>query len=965
MTVPLRLPVRTLVGRTRELEVVHELLRGCATGRAGALLVTGEAGIGKSALLREATSQAASSVDVVWASCLPLSTLSVPFLPLASALRRHSGEPGPLDDLDGAPDHALTAVDDWLDRECLRRPVVLVVDDLQWADRSTLDVLLYVLAGPEHRRLAVVMTVRQGEEGALLPDWLANVRRLPRTGELRLPRLDRIGVQEQLTALSGQPPHASLVDQLYGKAAGNPYLTELLARGLDADAKDLPPGLPDDLHAAVSRTWRRLTPDARALSTALAVAGHPQSGERLAWLAQTAGVQGDAVRLLRECVDTGVVERHEDGYWFHHPLLAEVLEQELLPEERRALHAALARSLAATVGDGAELDAGLAAEVADHHAGAGHRAEALRWAMTAAASAERAGGAAEALRLLRRAHDLRPEVASSPGAEVELLRRMADAAERCGDVDAAIEAVDQLLVLADPGVDQLLVAELLVRRIELDYESGRVLRSASLGSAERAVRLSSSHRRSALHAIAVGFLAESENWAGAPRGPSRAREAVSLAEASGSARAMAVALVARATARMFAGEVGALEDALAAEDAAAAAGDFRTYVDAVCAANNAIDIGFTNPTQIEHANRSRERLLELKAPHRYVAWLSAADAYGALMRGDWKTCVELLRLALGSTPGPAVDCLARLTAALLDTRQGRWHQGAQHLARVVELETAPHVFFGYHAIRSELALARGDNRAALDAAVEGMKSGRANLNEHLLPLGMRALANEVQSLRDHGRDAAAVLEQARSLWARHPQVLFDSGPGSAHQASVEAMQVVYEAELARAEGRSDASGLWVRAAECCSTAGLAWDEAYAWWRAAEQGVRAGAAKPASKVLLSRAHRMAVELEASPLVREIEDLAHQRRIPLPAEPHHEDAAPFELPGLTRREWDVLALVMTGSTYAEIAAELFISEKTVSSHISHMLRKTNTAGRLELAQLAGRLSSSPTTSTTATS
>lgn len=954
VTVQVRRSGMALVGRAQELEAVLGLLDDCAAGAAGALLVSGEAGVGKTALFQEATSRVASSVDLVWASCLPLSTLSVPFLPLVTALRLHSRDPGPFDNLHGSPGQALSAIDGWLDRKCQDGPVVLVVDDLQWADQSTLDVLLYVLAGPAQRRLALLMTVRQGEEGPLLPEWLAHVRRVPRTHELHLARLDRFGVQEQLTALLGQRPHASLVDQLYGKAAGNPYLTELLARGVSPTAKELPQGLPTDLHDAVLRTWRHLTPHARALSSVLSVAGRPQTGDQLIRLGEAAGVEGDGVQLLREVVDAGVVERHGDRYWFNHPLLAEALEQDLLPEEKRGLHASLARSLVATIDDAAEPGAQVAADVADHHAGAGHREDAFRWALTAAASAERAGGAAEALRLLRRAHGLLPEVGSSLQVEVDLVHRMVDAAGRCGDVEAAVDAVDLLLELIDPAVDPLGVAELLVRHIELQYESGRVLRSATLGSAERAVRLSAAHREGALHATAVAFLAESELWAGIPSGSARAGEAVRLARECGSTKAMAVALVARATAQTFAGEGQALEDAQAAEDAAAAAGDFRTYVDAVCTANNAIDIGYTNPTQVEHATRSRERLVALGAPHRYVAWLSAADAYAALMSGEWRRCLDLLRTALGATPGPAVDGLGRLTAALLDIRQGRWHEGALHLARVRELESAPSAFFGYHAIRAELEIARGDNLEAFESAMAGVDAGRANLTEHLLPLAARALANEVRALRDRGQDLGPVLDTLRTLRARYPDVLFDTGPGPAHAASITAMRALYDAEASRAEDQPNSAALWVRAAEHCAVAGLAWDEAYAWWRAAEEGLRASRASSTVGSHLTRAHRMATDLEAAPLLKEIEALAHQTRIPLSAAQTRDERAPTPMPGLTRREQDVLALVIAGRTYAEIAVDLFITEKTVSSHISHMLSKTNTSSRVELAQLARRLS-----------
>ena len=103
---------------------------------------------------------------------------------------------------------------------------------LQWADESTLDVLMYVLAGLADHRLAVLATIRSGEvtEKHPLRRWLADVRRLPGVGELRLDRLDRAATGDQMTGLLGGLPHEALVDQIYARTDGNAYLTTLLAR---------------------------------------------------------------------------------------------------------------------------------------------------------------------------------------------------------------------------------------------------------------------------------------------------------------------------------------------------------------------------------------------------------------------------------------------------------------------------------------------------------------------------------------------------------------------------------------------------------------------------------------------------------------------------------------------------------------------------------------------------------------
>ena len=295
---------RRLAGRADELAEVSALIQAAAAGRAGALLVSGEAGVGKTVLVRAACSQEESKVDVLWGSCLPLTSLAVPFLPLTTALRQWAAdhaEPVPLlqpSGKTGSSDGPFE-FDSWLTSLCRRRPVVLVVDDLHWADQSTLDVLMYVLAGLADRRLAVLATIRSGEvtENHPLRRWLADVRRLPGVGELRLDRLDRAATAEQLAGLLGGPPHESLVDQVYARTDGNAYLTTLLARGLPPDARSLPAGLPTELGDAAMRAWRSLSSPAQALTRLIAVAGRPQRSDQLGKLAAQTGVTGDVVPL--------------------------------------------------------------------------------------------------------------------------------------------------------------------------------------------------------------------------------------------------------------------------------------------------------------------------------------------------------------------------------------------------------------------------------------------------------------------------------------------------------------------------------------------------------------------------------------------------------------------------------------------------------------------------------------------
>lgn len=172
-----------------------------------------------------------------------------------------------------------------------------------------------------------------------------------------------------------------------------------------------------------------------------------------------------------------------------------------------------------------------------------------------------------------------------------------------------------------------------------------------------------------------------------------------------------------------------------------------------------------------------------------------------------------------------------------------------------------------------------------------------------------------------------------------------------------AVEALHAAETARCLGQRGTSTFWEEAAHRCATAGLRWDEAVAARGWAHALLTEGASKGAIAVPLRSAYQLADEMSAGPLRHEVEKLATVARISL-AEPHPSSAdtlddAPEAFSSLTRREREVLAHLVAGRSYAEIAAALFISEKTVSAHISNLLRKTGTSSRRDVAALASRL------------
>jgi DNA-binding NarL/FixJ family response regulator len=179
-----------------------------------------------------------------------------------------------------------------------------------------------------------------------------------------------------------------------------------------------------------------------------------------------------------------------------------------------------------------------------------------------------------------------------------------------------------------------------------------------------------------------------------------------------------------------------------------------------------------------------------------------------------------------------------------------------------------------------------------------------------------------------------------------------------HRAQVRAMQAWYDAEVQRGQDDSAAATAWMAAAQACAEGELAWDEAYTWWRAAEALAKDRTARDAAAAALRRAHELAVDLQAAPLLGEVEALARSARVSLATIEESPPAETAAFPGLTPREREILAHIVAGRTYGEIARELVLSEKTVSVHVSHLLHKTGTANRVELAQLARRLAGQAT-------
>jgi DNA-binding CsgD family transcriptional regulator len=946
-----------LVGRDQELAVLAAFIEAVRSGTARTLIVSGDAGVGKTALVEQACAAAGTDVVIVKGAALPLAGQEVPYLGLRAALRSapaalaaplfSSATHVPL------PDAALR-IDEWISAVADEQPVLLVIDDLQWVDQDSLDVLMYLAAGPPNRRFGLVCTLRTGQLGEAhgLHTWLADLRRLPGVRLCTLPALDRPGTEAQLGQLLGSPPGQSLVTEIFRHSGGNPYFNLLLSEGLATGSAQLPPGFPVDLRQAVLRSWRGLPEEVRNLTRILAVGGRAISGGDLESIAAMDSLQGVVPQLLRTATEAGILDLEPDGtYWFHHPLIAEVLEQGLSADERKRWHAAFCVLYENQFRDhpgGDRLTA-----LADHYYLAGNVDEAFRWAVAAADAAARSGASGDALRMLQRAVSLWKQ-ARSPNIRLrELWDRVRTEAFAAGAFAAELEAVEELLASLDTVREPLAAAELRVRRMHLRWSLGHAFFTAE--DVNEAVRLSAVQPGSWQHAFALAELAHSSQWHVRSGDDTVAVQALKLARASGHPRAMAYALTSSAMAAVF-GERPDEAVRLAYEAAAdaLAARDFWAYVHAYAWVGNAQET-WASARYADLMRAGRRELAAHGAPHAYMSKLAADEAASYLAAGDWQRTQEALRTVRSFDPGPMGDVSGRLTAARLAALQGRVLEARAQLARAEEVnqDTAAFVNLNVAAVRAEVEAAGGYPEKSFEAAMAGATrpGPPPTMCEWLVPLAARALADRAGQARDSGSPTAGLVAASRRLKEEFPEVLREPGVQSTlYRSQLVAFSLLYTAELGRADFSPANGEQWAAAAEAFRIGALPWEEVYCCRRAAEVLLTGGEAhRSLAAGLLRHGLSLAIALNAIPHRDALERLAVHARVPVvPVGSGNGERG--GLPGLTPRESAVLNHVMAGRTYREIAEALVISEKTVSSHISSLLRKTGAANRVDLARLA---------------
>ena len=482
------------IGRQAELQRIMGAVERAGAGEAAVVLVGGEAGIGKTRLMDEVGGRSQDlGALLLEGGCVSLGDGGgLPFAPIVEALRRlpaalAGGKFGAIDvetlrtpatvelgrllpefGTPAAADAEGPGRPEWIQARIFegvlallrglgeRAPVVCVLEDLHWADSSTRDLVAFLARNVRTEPLVVIGTYRTDELHRRHPlrPWLAEMDRLPRVQRMELARFGREELSAQVEAIIGHAPETELLDAIGRRAEGNPFfIEELLAAGGGTAVTGLSETLRDVLLSRVSA----LSEGAQRILGIAAVDGRSVDPTLLAEVA--ARPESDLEEPIREALAAQLLvsDIDEGRYRFRHALLAEAVYDDLLPSERRRIHAAYGATLdARPVPDGAE-GASLLAALA-HHATAAHEpVRALRAWIAAARAAAASYAFAESVRSFEHAIELWDVVPADDrpsGVDASTLHHEASlGAMIIGRLDLAVDLARVAVELVDPVRD--------------------------------------------------------------------------------------------------------------------------------------------------------------------------------------------------------------------------------------------------------------------------------------------------------------------------------------------------------------------------------------------------------------------------------------------------------------------------------------------------------------------------------
>lgn len=948
--VTIRTSPRT-VGRESEHAQLLSLFEAAERGEPALALVSGEAGIGKSRLVADLADAVGDRARVLVGHCVDLGRVGEAYTPFAAALRALIAEvglarvrelagpgaaalsgmaPGLVGDAPTTGQQPYEAFAHLLETASRERPVVLVLEDAHWMDRASLGVLAYLARVSLDARLLVVVTYRPEDIGRTHParDLLGELARSRTTTRVELGRLDREDVRALVGELTGTAVAGPQLDAIAARSDGVPfYLEELVAvDGCDEDG-----ALPGGLRSLLLARYERLSDPARALARALSVGGL-SVGHAL--LERVDGLDASARdAALREALDAGLLVLTDDGYAFRHALVREAILEDALPGERERLHERYAQALAERARSGARVAAAIAHHLASTRDAARAFPASIRAMQEARASfayASAAQHAEQALAMWDAVPDAE-QVAGMPW--LELMGRAATYLRSAGETERSIAVSRSALASCPPDS---------IHHVRLTRNLARALSNAARPGSIEAYRdaLTTVERIGGHEELRVDLLISLAGrlMLAGERADARrlALEGAAVAERLGATALLSNAMNVAGLCLAHAGNLDAgwaeLEQArqLAGDDRAAR---LRYWVNASDLAQRAGDPD--RALELARQGMAEARAYGLERTSGTVLASNAADPLASL--GRWEEVDALIGRALAASP-PSVNVtyLAVVHAWSLLWR-GELAAAAATLEphRAVLRSTAENeiqALLTVTRVDMELALADGRPEAAWEAAagVRDVPAERLALNSgNAVPLAW----SFARIARLAGTDGGAPFGDEAGRIAEQLIVHFTEWPTHAlwdafTRAELADDDRTWRAAAAAAEGREAPVGLLPYAIQ--------------------QRVRALVAagdRAAARELVPSALAVARERGVLGILRELDALADEAGL-RPREDH-------AVPALTARELQVLELVAEGLSNGQIGQRLFISTKTVSVHVSAILRKLGAATRTEAAHRAADL------------
>jgi DNA-binding CsgD family transcriptional regulator len=980
-----------LVARGREVDRLRAAYEQAAAGTAAAVLVAGDAGVGKTRLTEELTTMATDKgAQVLTGRCLDAGETGLAYLPFAEALSgvsdrerallRHPavatlfpdavlparpdpavfgglalqssgavGRGGPRPEQDVNQLQLFDAVYGLLGELAEQTPVVLIIEDLHWADGSTRRLLSFLLSRLRGQRLLIVGTYRGDDLHRRHPlrSLVAELVRLSAVERLELRPFDTADARRFVAALAEDRLAEDALREVADRSDGNAFFAEELLAAYVECGGGIPATLVDVLLARVER----LSPAAQQVVRVASVAGRRVRHARLRAVSGLSDIELE--EALRSAVQHYIlVPGDMEVYAFRHALVREAVYGDLLPGERVRLHAAYAREF--TKEPGAR---GAAAALAHHSMESHALPQALAASVTAAEEAGKQGAPAEALEHLERALNLWQVVAEQDRpqglTEPALLRLASWAAGTSGEPDRAVAFARSAFKLTADCADPEVAAEAGRRLAKALYAIDGKEAEASAVIKEAWARIEdrpASYVKAWVLAVYAGIERRADRFDLARQWAERA---VLTAQEIGAPGAEADALTTLAAVDEAAGLIEVSRARLGT------AIELSTSVNALTTelrARHYLGVNRYDQGQLEEARQAIDEGVE-RARNTGLAWsgfgleLRIMQVLCRYANGDWDAA-EAAAEPPGQRVSSTVSARVAAAGALVMVARGR-------LAEVARLAGE---------LRSEwrelmIAMTMGDVEAELacwqgrpERGIQVVKEALAQVNPapaqwllagiRLGTLGTAAAADAAARARLRRDDEAAsaaladgleLLEHARDTARFGKPRSGELGPeGRAWLARA-------EAEGSRLTGASDPR-LWQAAVDGFGY-GAVYEQAICRWRRAEALLAAGQREEAAEQLRA-ADEVAVRLGARPLRETVRRLARQARITLSdGAAQRSSVDPF-----TPRERVVLGLVALGRTNRQAGVELFISEKTVSVHLTRIMAKLGATNRAEAVAIA---------------